>query len=373
MEQEGVVKQGQDNPVKQEQEIPSRKTPFHYRRGKPIKPDGERRLQEKPSGDKPRERPPQYAGPRPIDISVIVPLLDEEESLVELSNELRKVLSAMNVRYEVIFVDDGSTDKSLQVLRQIHRNNYRMKVISFRRNYGKSAALSVGFQHALGNIVITMDADLQDDPSEIPNLVKQIRAGYDLVSGWKRKRYDPLAKTIPSRFANFVTRLFTPVKIHDFNCGLKAYRKEVVKDIKIYGELHRYIPVLAGLHGYTVSEIVVQHHARKFGKTKYGISRFLKGFLDFATVLFTARYFRRPLHLFGTVGLLFFILGFGISAYLTVLKLLGETNVSNRPLLFLGMLLIMVGIQFISTGLLGEMITKAGHSQEEYSIKEIVK
>lgn len=163
------------------------------------------------------------------------------------------------------------------------------------------------------------------------------------------------------------------MKIHDFNCGLKAYRKEVVKDIKIYGELHRYIPVLAGLHGYTVSEIVVQHHARKFGKTKYGISRFLKGFLDFATVLFTARYFRRPLHLFGTVGLLFFILGFGISAYLTVLKLLGETNVSNRPLLFLGMLLIMVGIQFISTGLLGEMITKAGHSQEEYSIKEIVK
>lgn len=183
MEQEGVVKQGQDNPVKQEQEIPSRKTPFHYRRGKPIKPDGERRLQEKPSGDKPRERPPQYAGPRPIDISVIVPLLDEEESLVELSNELRKVLSAMNVRYEVIFVDDGSTDKSLQVLRQIHRNNYRMKVISFRRNYGKSAALSVGFQHALGNIVITMDADLQDDPSEIPNLVKQIRQATTLSQG----------------------------------------------------------------------------------------------------------------------------------------------------------------------------------------------
>jgi len=367
MDQETAVKNDRATKVKQNR--------FQRRPWKTKKTSGEQELQERPAWDKTMERSAPYkeSGPKPLDISVVVPLFNEEESLVELSIELKKVLNTMRVRYEVIFVDDGSTDKSLQVLKEIHRSNYRMKFISFRRNYGKSAALSVGFQHAVGDIVITMDADLQDDPNEIPNLVKQIKAGYDLVSGWKKKRYDPITKTIPSRFFNFVTRIFTPVKIHDFNCGLKAYRKKVIKDIKIYGELHRYIPVLAGLLGYSVGEIVVQHHARKYGKTKFGTSRFVKGFLDLLTVLFTTRYFKRPLHLFGTAGLLFFILGFGINVYLTILKWLGETNVSNRPLLFLGILLIMVGIQFISTGLLGEMITKAQHSQEEYSIKEIVK
>lgn len=279
----------------------------------------------------------------------------------------------MNARYEILFVDDGSTDRSFQVLRDIRRNDGRVKIVRFRRNYGKSAALSVGFEKAQGNIVVTMDADLQDDPSEIPSLVKHIEDGYDLVSGWKKVRRDPITKTIPSRFFNFVTRVMTGIRIHDFNCGLKAYRRDVVRTVKVYGELHRYIPVLAHVEGFKVGEMVVQHRPRKYGRTKFGVGRFWRGFLDLLTILFTTRYFRRPLHLFGLWGLIACLAGLVIVLVLAAQWFMGETSLSNRPLFLGGILLIIVGIQFVSIGLLGEMITKAGQQREEYSIKEFVR
>jgi glycosyltransferase involved in cell wall biosynthesis len=257
------------------------------------------------------------------------------------------------------------------VIKKIKRGDRNVKFISFRRNYGKSAALAVGFEHASGDVIITMDADLQDDPREIPNLLKKLDEGFDLVSGWKKKRYDPITKTIPSRIFNFVVSTLTGIKIHDFNCGLKAYRKEVTQDIKVYGELHRYLPVLAHWAGYKIGEIVVQHHPRKYGKTKFGVSRFIKGFLDLLTVMFTTRYFKRPLHLFGSIGIFIFVIGFGITFYLSLLKLIEDITLSNRPLFILGVMLTIVGIQFISIGLLGEMITRAYQHIETYSIKEI--
>lgn len=307
------------------------------------------------------------------EISVIVPLYNEEQSLRELYDRIREGLNR-NGRYEIIFVDDGSTDNSMRILHDLRNRDRRVKIIRFRRNYGKSAALSVGFAHAEGSIVITMDADLQDDPNEIPNLIGEIKKGYDLVSGWKKKRRDPLSKTIPSLFFNFVTGLLTGIHIHDFNCGLKAYRKEVVKEVRVYGELHRYIPVLAHWLGFKITEIPVQHHSRKFGKTKYGIGRFWKGFLDLLTVLFTTRYMRRPLHLFGFWGLLFTVSGFAIDLYLVILKFREGIALSNRPLFLGGVLLLIVGVQFVSVGLLGEMITKSQQRVEsEYSVKEIWK
>jgi glycosyltransferase involved in cell wall biosynthesis len=249
-----------------------------------------------------------------------------------------------------------------------------VKIIRFRRNYGKSAALSVGFAKAEGEIIITMDADLQDDPNEIPNLINEIKKGYDLVSGWKKKRFDPLSKTIPSRFFNFITSIITGIKIHDFNCGLKAYRKEVAKEVEIYGELHRYIPVLAHWLGYKIGEIPVQHHGRKYGKTKFGMGRFWKGFLDLLTVIFTTRYMQRPLHLFGFWGLAFFLIGFVVDLYLVYLKFSEGMALSNRPLFVGGVLLIIVGIQFISIGLIGELVTKTRKfTDKEYSIREIWK
>jgi len=327
--------------------------------------------------DRYRRRRPQERherGPQSPDgsrqISVVIPLLNEEQSLRELHEQLRSVLNRLG-RYEIIFIDDGSTDGSMRVLHELrHRDKY-VKIIRFRRNYGKSAALSVGFEKAAGDIVITMDADLQDDPREIPNLVNEIRKGTDLVSGWKKKRHDPITKTIPSRFFNFVTSLLTGIKLHDFNCGLKAYRKEVVKEVELYGELHRYIPVLAHWRGYKVGEIAVQHHPRKFGKTKFGFGRFWKGFLDLLTVIFTTRYMQRPLHLFGFWGMMFFLGGFVIDLWLVILKITEGIALSNRPLFLGGVLLIIVGIQFISVGLIGELVTKTRRSPEkEYSIKE---
>jgi glycosyltransferase involved in cell wall biosynthesis len=306
-------------------------------------------------------------------VSVVIPLYNEDQSLRELYEQIRTVVNRMGP-YELIFVDDGSTDNSFRVLQELRQKDHRVKIIRFRRNYGKSAALSVGFQHANGELVVTMDADLQDDPNEIPNLVNELRKGYDLVSGWKKKRFDPITKTLPSRFFNFVTSVMTGIPIHDFNCGLKVYRKEVVKELKVYGELHRYIPVLAHWKGYRVGEVVVRHHPRKYGKTKFGVGRFWKGFLDLLTVLFTTRYFRRPLHLFGFWGLFFFVFGFAIDLYLTILKLFYNEALGNRPLFFLGILLIIVGVQFISLGLLGEMISKVEPTTEEdYSIKELWK
>jgi glycosyltransferase involved in cell wall biosynthesis len=304
-------------------------------------------------------------------ISIVIPLFNEVESLPELYQQIIDVVKENKYRYEIIFVDDGSDDGSLDVIKKIKRGDRNVKFISFRRNYGKSAALAVGFEHASGDVIITMDADLQDDPREIPNLLKKLDEGFDLVSGWKKKRYDPITKTIPSRIFNFVVSTLTGIKIHDFNCGLKAYRKEVTQDIKVYGELHRYLPVLAHWAGYKVGEIVVQHHPRKYGKTKFGISRFIKGFLDLLTVMFTTRYFKRPLHLFGSIGIFIFVIGFGITFYLSLLKLIENITLSNRPLFILGVMLTIVGIQFISIGLLGEMITRAYQHIETYSIKEI--
>jgi glycosyltransferase involved in cell wall biosynthesis len=307
------------------------------------------------------------------EISIVIPLFNEEQSLRELYDKIKNALGRMT-RYEIIFVDDGSTDGSVRVLHELRNRDRRVKIIRFRRNYGKSAAISVGFHYAKGDIVITMDADLQDDPAEIPSLVNEIKKGFDLVSGWKKKRYDPITKTIPSRFFNFVVSVLTRIRLHDFNCGLKAYRREVAKEIKVYGELHRYIPVLAHWQGYKIGEIPVQHHPRKYGKTKFGLGRFWKGFLDLLTVLFTTRYFRRPLHLFGLWGLVFFLIGFLIDLYLVILKFYEGMALSNRPLFTIGVLFIIVGVQIVSIGLLGEMISKTRHtSEEEYSIREIWK
>ncbi|MCX7736020.1 MAG: glycosyltransferase [Candidatus Kapabacteria bacterium] len=304
-------------------------------------------------------------------VSVVVPLLNEEESLPELVLHLEQVLGKIaGKRYEIIFIDDGSTDNSFAVIKQIRARNQRVRAFRFRRNYGKSAALSVGFQNAKGRIVITMDADLQDDPDEIPNLINKIREGYDLVSGWKKKRYDPITKTIPSKFFNFVTSVFSGVKLHDFNCGLKAYRQELVKDLQVYGEMHRYIPALAHWEGYKVTEIPVQHHPRKYGKTKFGISRFLKGFLDLLTVMFTTRFLKRPLHFFGTLGGIFAFAGFVIDLYLLIDWIIGKTYLSNRPLALFGIALIIVGVQLISLGLLGELIAKNMFEKVNYKIKE---
>jgi len=306
-------------------------------------------------------------------LSVIVPLYNEEESLPELLGNIKNALKELRKPYEVIFIDDGSTDGSFGVLKTLHRENKSVKVVRFRRNFGKSAALSVGFAEARGTFVATMDADLQDDPAEIPGLIEAMGDSYDLVSGWKRKRFDPVSKTIPSRFFNFVTAKMTGIPLHDFNCGLKAYRKEVVKEINVYGELHRYIPALAHWAGYRVGEKVVQHHPRKYGHTKFGLSRFFKGFLDLLTVLFNTRYVKRPLHLFGVWGIISFLIGGIIDVYLSIEWLRGETALSNRPLFMVGFFLVIIGVQFISIGLLGEMITRQEHSERTYSVRETLK
>jgi glycosyltransferase involved in cell wall biosynthesis len=302
-------------------------------------------------------------------LSIIIPLFNEEESLNPLTNEIRKALKSVNISFEVIFVDDGSEDKSLKVLKDICKTDKRFKFISFRKNYGKSAALQIGFNNASGDAVVTMDADLQDDPNEIPNLIKKLEEGNDLVSGWKKVRHDPFIKKTSSRFFNFVTRIISGIKLHDFNCGLKAYRKEVTENIKVYGELHRYVPVLADWQGFKITEIPVKHHPRRYGKTKFGISRFFKGFIDLITVIFATRYIKRPMHFFGFLGAVSFFIGLIVNGYLTVLWIIGEP-LSNRPMLFLGMLLIIVGVQFFSVGLLGEMLANNFMSEREYIIKD---
>jgi len=305
-------------------------------------------------------------------ISVIVPLYNEEESVVELSIALKKVLENIKANYEVIFIDDGSTDNSFLKIKEINHLNNRFKCIKFKRNYGKSAALSEGFKMSSGDYVITMDADLQDDPEEIPTLLMKINEGYDLVSGWKKKRHDPFIKKHTSKLFNFVTSRLVGLKLHDYNCGLKAYRKDVVKNIRVYGEMHRYIPAIAYLSGYKVTEIPVTHHPRKFGKTKFGSSRFINGLLDLITVIFTTRFIKRPLHLFGTIGLISFIAGIGIIAYLTILKFFDSIPISNRPLFLVGILMAIVGAQFISLGLIAEMITKNSPDNDNIIIEKVL-
>jgi len=303
-------------------------------------------------------------------VSVIVPLLNEEESLKELSQKLEAVLGEINSSYEVIFVDDGSTDRSFEKISEIHSSNSRFKCIKFRKNYGKSAALAAGFKAAKGSYVITMDADLQDDPTEIPELIKALQSGYDLVSGWKKVRYDPFIKRNTSKIFNYVTSKLSGIRLHDFNCGLKGYKKDVVKSLKVYGEMHRYLPALAHLSGFKVTEKIVKHHPRKFGKTKYGASRFINGFLDVITVVFTNKYIKKPLHLFGMLGLLSFLSGFLITLYLTYMKFFEGASISNRPLFLVGILFIIIGVQFISLGLIAEMITKSNAQEEDFLIEK---
>ncbi len=304
-------------------------------------------------------------------ISVVIPLLNEEESLNELASRLETVLFTMTEGdYEVIFIDDGSTDDSYSVLQAIHTRNPRFKTVRFRRNYGKSAALAVGFNRVQGDVVFTMDADLQDDPNELPELLAKLNEGYDLVSGWKRKRYDPWHKTAPSKLFNAVTSRMSGIKLHDFNCGLKVYRKDVIKSVQIYGDMHRYIPALAHWEGFRIAELPVQHHPRIHGVSKFGAKRFVTGFLDLLTVLFTTRYIKRPLHLFGTVGTLLALIGLCIEAYLSIEWMLGLTYLSNRPLFLVGILLIIVGVQLISMGLLGELIVKnSSRGTDQYLIR----
>lgn len=314
----------------------------------------------------------QYNSTTPS-ISVVIPMLNEEESLPELLLQLTPVLEKQTKgRYEVIFIDDGSTDSSFDVVKNANKQNSRIRGTRFRRNYGKSAALSVGFAQARYDVVITMDADLQDDPNEIPRLIEKINEGFDLVSGWKKTRHDPLEKRIPSKFFNYVTSTVSGITLHDFNCGLKAYRRDVVKSVKVYGEMHRYIPALAHWAGFHIAELPVQHHARKYGTSKFGFSRYMKGFLDLLTVLFTTRYIKRPLHLFGTIGALFALVGLSIDVYLSIEWAMGLTVLSNRPLANMGIAFIIVGVQLLSAGLLGEMIVKNNVSNEEYGIKDKV-
>ncbi len=306
-----------------------------------------------------------------MDVSIVIPMLNEEESLPELTERIHAQVTAMHLEHEIIFVDDGSTDRSFETLVRLKEKYPAIKIIRFRRNFGKSAALCVGFEKAAGTYVITMDADLQDDPAEIPNLIAELEKGFDLVSGWKKKRHDPISKTIPSKLFNLTTQKLTGIKIHDFNCGLKAYRSEVIKAIPVYGELHRYLPVLAHWQGFKVGEIVVKHHERKFGVSKFGIRRFFSGFFDLLTVLFITRYRQKPLHLFGFFGLAFGFAGIAILTYLSILWFQG-IGIGHRPLLFLGVLLVIVGAQSFSLGLIGEMITNTRNRSNKYTIRETV-
>jgi len=290
-------------------------------------------------------------------LSIVVPVYEEAASLPELAEQIRAACEGYD--YEVWLIDDGSRDGSWDVIQELHAKDARFAGIRFQRNYGKSAALAVGFERVRGRYVVTMDADLQDDPAEIPGLLDKLEEGYDLVSGWKRKRQDPLSKTIPSRFFNFVTRAFSGIPIHDFNCGLKAYRREVVKNVSVYGELHRYIPLLAKWAGYRrITEKPVEHHPRKHGETKFGMERFIRGFLDLITVTFLTRFAVRPMHFFGTLGTLAFVLGLAISLWLSIEKIFYGVYLSDRPMLLFGALLILFGAQMFTTGLLGEMIVR---------------
>lgn len=303
--------------------------------------------------------------PGSINLSVIVPFYNERESIPELFVRLFEALDGEGLRgcfpeglrYEIIMVDDGSTDGSANLVRETIAGRPEVRLISFRRNYGKTAALTAGFRAASGEFVITIDADLQDDPHEFAALIMKLREGYDLVSGWKQHRKDPLTKTLPSRLFNRVTAMFSGIALHDFNCGLKGYSRELASSLELHGEMHRYIPVLAQWNGFSIAEVPVRHHPRKYGKSKFGTARFFAGLYDFLAVMFITRYLSRPMHFFGMMGLGSFATGLAISLLVTFEKLLNHRPVSNRPILFLGILLIILGVQLFSTGLLGEMLS----------------
>ncbi len=306
-------------------------------------------------------------------LSFVIPVYNEAESLQILHKKI--VENVQNYSYEIIFIDDGSKDGSYQELEKIRLKDDNVNIIKMRTNFGKSSALQAGFDKAEGDVIFTIDADLQDDPSEIPKFLDKLSEGYDLVVGWKKRRKDPLSKRIPSKFFNFVSSRVFHLKLHDYNCGFKAYRKEVVKSLNIYGELHRYIPALANAKGFKVAEVPVVHHKRKYGVSKYGAKRFLRGFLDLLTVMLVTKYGMSPLYLFGLAGVLTFLIGLIIDLYLAIGKIFFNMPLSNRPLLFLGVLLIIVGMQFISIGLLGEMIvhrTKILENKPNYSIEKVM-
>ncbi|MEM8960077.1 MAG: glycosyltransferase family 2 protein [Acidobacteriota bacterium] len=317
-------------------------------------------------------RSPVAVTPAP-EITVLVPVLDEEATVRPLAERVARVFAELDRSFELIFVDDGSRDRTVDEIRAVREDDPRIKLVKLRRNFGKAAALSAGIEYSRGQIVITMDGDLQDVPEEIPRMLEKLEGeNLDLVSGWKRDRKDPPGKRWPSKLFNYVTRRMAQVDLHDFNCGFKVYRREVLEQIAIYGELHRYIPVLASRRGFRIGELVVTHDPRRHGRSKYGLDRLYKGLLDLITVLFITKYTRRPLHLFGVFGLMLIGLGMGINVYLAATWFLGA-SLSDRPLLLLGVMLTVLGFQILTTGLLGEMITfKNFRRRDSYSVEELL-
>lgn len=319
------------------------------------------------------DRPTELEGKPAIDCSVLVPVLDEAGTVLDLARRVREALAPLGLSYEIIFVDDGSRDATCARVRDARAIDANVKLVRLRRNFGKAAALTAGFDCASGRLIVTLDGDLQDDPDEIPRMLATLEQGdFDLVSGWKHERKDPLSKTLPSLLFNWATRKLAQVDLHDFNCGFKVYRREVLEEVPIYGELHRYIPVLASRRGFAVGELAVKHHPRRHGVSKYGWDRFYKGLLDLLTVLFITKYTRRPLHLFGAMGLAGLGSGVLINLYLAIRWFQGE-SLSNRPLLLLGSLLMLIGLQVLMTGLLAEMMThKTFRRTDSYSVKELL-
>ena len=313
-----------------------------------------------------------------MDISIVIPLFNEEDSLSELCKWIEKVMNENNFSYEVILVDDGSKDKSWEVIEKISSDSSSVKGIKFRRNYGKSAALNVAFQNAKGDVVITMDADLQDSPDEIPALYSMImNDGFDLVSGWKKERHDPITKTIPTKLFNWAARKASGIYLHDFNCGLKSYRNTVVKSIEVHGEMHRYIPVMAKWAGFSnITEKVVMHQSRKYGVTKFGIERFMNGFLDLMTITFISRFGKQPMHFFGIIGTLMFLLGFGIFAYVGGYKLyammnqIKADNIANMSSFYIALTSMIIGVQLFLTGFIAELISRNSQDRNNYQVEK---
>ena len=313
-----------------------------------------------------------------MDISIVIPLFNEEESLPELCSWIEKVMIQNSYSYEVFLIDDGSKDNSWNVIEDISTKNPAIKGVKFRRNYGKSAALNIGFQKATGDVVITMDADLQDSPDEIPALYNKImKDGFDLVSGWKQKRYDPISKTIPTKLFNWAARRASGIYLHDFNCGLKSYRNTVVKSVEVHGEMHRYIPVLAKWAGFAkITEQVVEHQSRKYGETKFGLERFVNGFLDLLTITFVTRFGKKPMHFFGVIGTIMFILGFGIFGYIVIEKLYAISNdvvaknIADTSIFYIALTSMIIGVQLFLAGFISEMISRNSNDRNNYQIEK---